>query len=188
MHIAVYVREHCLFLSCYTPRNITKRDHCGKFLCWQGIRRYSKESDLRFYSTERLGNVITVTFAQSRVNQELAQEGVLPFGRFWASNLPKGAPGAGLLLHFIPSFIVIIAIPAGDAFNFILDVEGYPASILNLFVVLGLFILRYASPNAHRPFETWIIVPVFFLIAQGFLLTAPFLRPPGGKGDTSLPN
>jgi hypothetical protein len=77
--------------------------------------------------------------------------------------------------------------PAGDAFNFILDVEGYPASIINLFVVLALFILRYTCPDLHRPFKTWIIVPFFFLIAQGFLLTAPFLRPPGGKGDTSLP-
>jgi amino acid transporter len=71
--------------------------------------------------------------------------------------------------------------------NFILDVEGYPLSIINLFVVIGLFILRYRSPNLHRPFKTWIIVPIFFLIAQSFLLVAPFIRPPGGKGDTSLP-
>ena len=27
----------------------------------------------------------------------------------------------------------------------------------------------------------------FYLVAQAFLLVAPFLRPPGGKGDTSLP-
>jgi amino acid transporter len=90
-------------------------------------------------------------------------------------------------IHILQEKCQLILQPAGDAFNFILDVEGYPASIINLFVVLGLFILRYTSPKAHRPFKTWIIVPVFFLIAQGFLLTAPFLRPPGGKGDTSLP-
>ena len=30
-------------------------------------------------------------------------------------------------------------------------------------------------------------MPFFFLAAQCFLLVAPFLRPPGGKGDTSLP-
>ena len=28
---------------------------------------------------------------------------------------------------------------------------------------------------------------MFFLAGQAFLLIAPFLRPPGGKGDTSLP-
>lgn len=63
-----------------------------------------------------LGNVLTVTFAQARVNQELAKEGAIPFSRFWASNWPNKAPGAGLLLHFIPSLIVIVAIPAGDAY------------------------------------------------------------------------
>lgn len=31
--------------------------------------------------------------------------------------------------------------------NFILDVEGYPSSVINLFVVIGLFILRFTSPN-----------------------------------------
>ncbi|TVY75961.1 High-affinity methionine permease [Lachnellula suecica] len=51
------------------------------------------------------GNVCTVTFAQARVNQELAKEGA--FGRFWASNWPFGSPSAGLLLHWIPSFIPI---------------------------------------------------------------------------------
>jgi len=98
-----------------------------------------------FVALSALGNVVTITFAQSRVNQELAKEGVLlyvfsknpppielycnardisrlhpekskadseisSFGKFWASNWPRGAPGAGLLLHFIPSFIVIVAI------------------------------------------------------------------------------
>jgi amino acid transporter len=63
------------------------------------------------------GNVLTVTFAQARVNQELAKEGVIPFPRFWASTWPRGAPGAGLLLHWIPSFIIIIAIPFGKHSN-----------------------------------------------------------------------
>ncbi|KAJ8580130.1 hypothetical protein M405DRAFT_869702 [Rhizopogon salebrosus TDB-379] len=53
-----------------------------------------------------LGNVITVTFAASRVNQELAKEGIpLPFGnKFWASNWPTGkSPLPGLIIHLIPS-------------------------------------------------------------------------------------
>ena len=71
--------------------------------------------------------------------------------------------------------------------NLIIDVEGYPSSIISLFVVLGLFYLRYAQPHAHRPFKPWLVVPFFYLAGQCFLLTAPFLRPPSGKGDTSLP-
>ncbi|RMZ76084.1 hypothetical protein DV737_g4955, partial [Chaetothyriales sp. CBS 132003] len=134
-----------------------------------------------------LGNVMTVTFAQARVNQELAKEGVIPFPKFWASSWPFGSPSAGLLLHFIPSFIVIVAIPFGDAYSFILDVEGYPGSVVNLFVVIGYFWLRYSAPKVTRPFRCWWPVAAFYLVAQCFLLIAPFLRPPGGKGDTSLP-
>ena len=38
-----------------------------------------------------------------------------------------------------------------------------------------------------RPFKIWWPVAVFFLFGQAFLLVAPFLRPPSGVGDTSLP-
>ncbi|KAL2840933.1 amino acid/polyamine transporter I [Aspergillus pseudodeflectus] len=133
------------------------------------------------------GNVMTVTFAQARVNQELAKEGVIPFPTFWASSWPFGSPSAGLLLHFIPSLIVIVAIPFGDAYNFILDLEGYPGSIINFLVVAGLFYLRWSEPHLHRPFGVWWPVAVFFMAGQAFQVVAPFIRPPGGKGDTSLP-
>jgi len=61
-----------------------------------------------FVALSALGNVLTITFAQSRVNQEISKEGIIPFSRFWASNWPGEAPGPGLLLHFIPSIIVIV--------------------------------------------------------------------------------
>ncbi|KAJ5704296.1 hypothetical protein N7493_011434 [Penicillium malachiteum] len=133
------------------------------------------------------GNVLTVTFAQARVNQELAKEGVIPFPKFWASNWPFKSPSAGLLLHFIPSFIVIVAIPFGDAYDFIIDLEGYPSSVINFLVVAGLFYLRWKAPKVHRPFRAWWPVAFFFMVGQAFQLVAPFIRPPGGNGDTSLP-
>ncbi|KAG2034092.1 amino acid transporter [Suillus americanus] len=140
-----------------------------------------------FIALSALGNVITITFAASRVNQELAKEGIpLPFGnKFWASNWPTGkSPLPGLIIHLIPSVIVIIAPPPNIAYPFILDVEGYPQQIINLFIVIGLFYLRWKKPNAVRPFKVWWPLAVFFLAAAVFLLVAPFLRPPGGIGDT----
>ncbi len=140
-----------------------------------------------FVALSALGNVMTITFAQSRVNQELAKEGVIPFSRFWASNWPSGSPSAGLFLHFVPSFVVIVAIPFGDAYNFILDLEGYPSSVISFLVVIGLAILRWRAPEAPRPFRVWWPVAGFFMVGQAFLLVAPFLRPPDGLGDTNLP-
>ncbi|KAI0338061.1 amino acid transporter [Trametopsis cervina] len=140
-----------------------------------------------FVALSALGNVVTVTFAASRVNQELAKEGIpLPFGsRFWASNWPTGkSPLPGLIVHLIPSVIVIIAPPPAIAYPFILDVEGYPQQIFNFFIVVGLFWLRWKKPNVLRPFKVWWPVAVFFLAASVFLLVAPFLRPANGKGDT----
>lgn len=75
----------------------------------------------------------------------------------------------------------------GDAYYFILDVQGYPNSVISFFVVVGLFILRWRAPHVPRPFQVWWPVAAFFLAAQAFLIVAPFLRPPGGIGDTRLP-
>lgn len=130
---------------------------------------------------------MTVTFAHARVNQEIAKEGVLPFGAFWASTWPFGAPTGGIFLHFIPSIIMITAIPTGDAYNFIIDVEGYPRAVVFFAVCVGLFLLRWKKPYVERPFRVWLPVAGFFLVGQCFLLVAPFLRPKGGKGDTSQP-
>ncbi|OSD05040.1 amino acid transporter [Trametes coccinea BRFM310] len=140
-----------------------------------------------FVALSALGNVVTVTFALSRINQELAKEGLpLPFGnKFWASNWPTGkSPFPGLVLHMIPSIIIMIAPPPNVAYPFILDVQGYPIQVINLFVVIGLFWLRYRKPNATRPFKVWLTVAFFYLAAIVFLLVAPFIRPANGVGDT----
>jgi amino acid transporter len=51
-----------------------------------------------FVALSNLGNVLAVSFAHSRFNQELAKEGLLPFSRFWASNKPRNAPAASVSL------------------------------------------------------------------------------------------
>ncbi|KAI0090101.1 amino acid transporter [Irpex rosettiformis] len=139
-----------------------------------------------FVALSALGNVLTVTFAAARVNQELAKEGVpLPFAnRFWASNWPMKTPLPGLVMHTIPSIIVVLAPPPNIAYPFILDIEGYPLQIINFFIVIGLFWLRWKRPGLSRPFKVWLPVAFFFLAATAFLIVAPFLRPANGIGDT----
>ncbi|PPQ87635.1 hypothetical protein CVT25_011475 [Psilocybe cyanescens] len=75
-----------------------------------------------FVALSALGNVLSVSFSQGRVNQELGREGILPFTRIWSSNKPFNAPLGGLALHWLICIIVIFALPPGDAYNFILNV------------------------------------------------------------------
>ncbi|RMZ78328.1 hypothetical protein DV738_g3885, partial [Chaetothyriales sp. CBS 135597] len=184
----LYILANVAYFSAATPEELSSSGiTVGSFFMLKVFGTAAQKALSVLIAISALGNVMTVTFAQARVNQELAKEGVIPFPKFWASSWPFGSPSAGLFLHFIPSFIVIVAIPFGDAYSFILDVEGYPGSVVNLFVVIGFFWLRYSAPKVPRPFRCWWPVAVFYFAAQGFLLVAPFLRPPNGVGDTSLP-
>jgi amino acid transporter len=49
-----------------------------------------------FVALSNLGNVLAVSFAHARLNQELGKEGLLPGARFWASNKPFNAPAAAV--------------------------------------------------------------------------------------------
>ncbi|KZF19615.1 high affinity methionine permease [Xylona heveae TC161] len=186
----LYILANVSYFSVGTPQEIA---HSGITVASFFVGRVFGATAERilsvFVAISAFGNVMTVTFTRARLNQELAKEGVVPFPRFWASTWPVGSPSAGLLLHWIPSFVVIAAIPFGDAYNFIIDLEGYPGSILSFFVVLAVFLLRFDPETKHlpRPFRVPLPIAGFFMVGQTFLLVAPFLRPPGGKGDTSLP-
>jgi amino acid transporter len=72
-----------------------------------------------FVSLSALGNIMTHTFSISRVDQELAKEGMLPFSTFWASNWPTGAPSASLCLVFLVTFIQVVTIPFGKSTQYL---------------------------------------------------------------------
>ncbi|KAF7425979.1 hypothetical protein PC9H_008341 [Pleurotus ostreatus] len=184
----LYLLANVAYFAAATKEEIVKSGVTVASLFFKNVFGTQAQRALSvFVALSALGNVITVTFAASRINQELAKAGVpLPFGnRFWASNWPTGkSPLPGLIIHLIPSIIVIIAPPPQVAYPFILDVEGYPQQIINVFIVVGLFWLRYKKPNAVRPFKVWWPIAVFFLAAALFLMIAPFLPPANGVGDT----
>ncbi|KIM66404.1 hypothetical protein SCLCIDRAFT_7849 [Scleroderma citrinum Foug A] len=130
------------------------------------------------------------TFSVSRVNQELAKEGIpLPLGnKFWASNWPTGkSPLPGLIVHLIPSAIVILAPPMAVAYPFVIDVEGYPMQIVNFFIIVA--VQRFGL-HTHKagfnpdPASVWWPLAVLYLVAAVFLRIAPFLPPKNGVGNT----
>jgi amino acid transporter len=117
---------------------------------------------------------------QARLNQEIARAGFLPFSSYLASSKPFNAPMGGLIVHYIPSLLVIALPPSGEVYSFILEVEGYPGQIFALAVSIGVLWLRYKRPDLKRPFKAWIGAVVFRIALSLALLAAPFF-PPKGK-------
>ncbi|KAL5385810.1 hypothetical protein DPSP01_004590 [Paraphaeosphaeria sporulosa] len=123
------------------------------------------------------GNVMVVTFALARLNQEIARQGFLPFSKILASTKPFNAPMGALIVHYIPSLLVIALPPSNEVYSFILEVEGYPGTIFALALSIGLLYLRQKRPDLKRPFRAWKIAPVFRIILSLALLAAPFFPP-----------
>ena len=55
------------------------------------------------------------------VVQELGREGVLPFSSLFASNKPFGAPFAGLFEQWLVTSGLVLLVPPGDAYLFMLS-------------------------------------------------------------------
>ncbi|KAF8549793.1 amino acid transporter [Imleria badia] len=184
----LYILANVAYFSAATKEEIESSGVTVAALFFKNVFGTAAERALSvFVALSALGNVITRMFASARVNQELAKEGIpLPFGnRFWASNWPTGkAPLPGLIINLITSVIVILGPPMNVAYPFILDVQGYPIQIISLFVVIGLFWMRWKRPDIPRPFKVWWPLAVFYLVTTVFLLVAPFIPPANGVGDT----
>jgi amino acid transporter len=139
------------------------------------------------------GNVMVVTFAlvrnhpymimiytntfQARLNQEIARQGFLPFSKVLSSTKPFNAPMGALIVHYIPSMLVIALPPSNEVYSFILEVEGYPGTIFALALSIGLLYLRRKRPDLKRPFRAWKIAPIFRILLSLALLAAPFFPP-----------
>ncbi|KAI6782611.1 High-affinity methionine permease-like protein [Emericellopsis cladophorae] len=127
-----------------------------------------------------LGNVLAVSFAHSRLNQELAKEGMLPFSRFWASNKPFNSPAPALFLHWLITVIVLVAPPAGPAYSFVVNLYTYPGSWINGFVGAGLIYLQWSkTENWSSPWHTYLPISILWLLSNIFLVLVPFLPPQG---------
>lgn len=64
------------------------------------------------------GNLVTVLIGQSRVIREIGRQGVLPYPKFWVTTKPFGTPIGPYVLKWAMTVLMIVAPPAGDAFDF----------------------------------------------------------------------
>ncbi|KAL8691465.1 MAG: hypothetical protein Q9218_003309 [Villophora microphyllina] len=115
------------------------------------------------------GNIVVMTFTASRVKQELAKEGVIPFSLFFASSSttpwallrrrfsspkkpddsPEQSPSAALFLHWIFSMVMIAATSSttpGTAYTVLVSLYSYTVvTLIGFFVSGGLLYLRFFS-------------------------------------------
>ncbi|KAF7563159.1 hypothetical protein G7046_g957 [Stylonectria norvegica] len=137
------------------------------------------------------GNLLAVLLGTSRIIRECGRQGVLPFPRFWASTRPFGTALGPYLAKWAITVVMILAPPAGDAFNFITDLKIYPAAFFDFLMALGLIIVRRRRKRLNLPrptFRVWDIVLVFNILKNVYLMVMPWYPPDGGpySGDVSF--
>lgn len=145
----------------------------------------AKKAAAVFVGLSALGNVLSVIFSQGRIIQQLGREGILPFSRFFATSRPFDSPFVGLFQHYIVCVVTIIAPPSSDAYNFILNLISYPMNIINCFVSAGLLYIywkrRKGELEWNPPISAGYIITAFFLLANVYLVIAPYVPPTGGQ-------
>jgi amino acid transporter len=129
------------------------------------------------------GNLLAVLVGQSRQIREIARQGVLPWTEFWVSTKPFGTPLGPYLLKWVFTIIMIVAPPAGDAFQFVVSLKSYPDAIFHVALGAGLIFLRRRRDRSGTPrsdFRAWWVVVVLYLLSQIYLLVMPWIPPVGG--------
>ncbi|KAB8077381.1 amino acid permease-domain-containing protein [Aspergillus leporis] len=137
------------------------------------------------------GNLIAVMINYSRMLRETGRQGVLPWAKFWTSTKPFGTPWGPYVVQWAITVVMILAPPAGDAFNFVVDLAVYPGNIFNFLLVIGLLLIRRrrSKLNLPRPeYRAWSIAIGFALLANLYMLAAPWYPPATGAngGDVSF--
>ncbi|WWC67390.1 uncharacterized protein I206_101298 [Kwoniella pini CBS 10737] len=134
-------------------------------------------------------NILNSVVGHSRMIREVGRQGVLPFPKFWVTTWPFGTPTGAIIAVWVVSFVIVIAPPAGTAFNFIVAIQNYPSSLFLALMTFGLFIVRRDRKRLNLPrpeYRSWTIVVLFFLAANLFLIIMPWVPPTGGINNSSF--
>ncbi|KAH3670505.1 hypothetical protein OGAPHI_001020 [Ogataea philodendri] len=119
------------------------------------------------------GNIFTVMFHLSRMNQEIFREGFLPFSRFFASNWPFGAPLRALVFPLVISCFFLLIPTPDNVYDYIINLESYPLELFLGLTVAGIFVLKRRIPDYQYPNRLLVVHAVVTLALAVFLVVAP---------------
>ncbi|KAL2832969.1 amino acid permease-domain-containing protein [Aspergillus cavernicola] len=135
------------------------------------------------------GNLLAVLIGSSRMLRECGRQGVLPFTKFWTSTRPFGTPLGPYFLKWVLTSLMVIAPPAGDAFNFIVNLGVYPQSMFHFLLAIGLLLIRRQRKRLNIPrteWHAWSVVVYFAIVANFYLLVAPWYPPTEGANGGNV--
>jgi APA family basic amino acid/polyamine antiporter len=106
-----------------------------------------------------ISTISSMILAGPRVTHTMGQDYRLL--SFLGRKTPNGTPAIATLFQCAISLLIIFVFPFEDVVKFI----SFTLSIFTFLTVLGLFIMRFRSPQMERPFKAWgyPVVPFLFL-------------------------
>ena len=154
-----------------------------------------------FTAVSSFGYIIGQTFTVSRVKQEIAKEGVIPFAKFFGENrtlfrrlrsnnkssTSEPTPLGALFLHWsFAIFLILVTWPVKPAYAYRILVGQYayivdvvPSTVM----AIGLLVLRFSSnwsSKSPMPFWLSVLAAFIYLLANGFPLVAVWVPPAKG--------
>ncbi|KAF5327890.1 hypothetical protein D9619_004853 [Psilocybe cf. subviscida] len=173
------------------PREVIRES--GQLIAVHFFRRVFGETGAKVFpllvALSCFGNIIAVTVGHTRVIREVARQGLLPYPAFFTSIKPLGTPLGPVLLKGSLSILVILAVPAKDAFNFVLDFASYPNLFFQCAAAVSVWVLRRRRKRANLPrasLQAANSVVALYLVSCILLLVLPWVPPEPGHADVSF--
>jgi len=141
------------------------------------------------------GNVMSSTYVSTRVKQEIAREGIIPWPEFWTRSTHLGTPGPALLLHWIFSTAFIIAAPLDDSNGYLIvsTIFNYSRTLVGVAIGCALLCAPWLSSfsdtldreEAHRwkpkssKLGFWLVYPltVIYIFTNLFVFVVAWFPP-----------
>ncbi|KAF2731965.1 amino acid transporter [Polyplosphaeria fusca] len=184
----LYILANVAYFAAVPAEEIRESKELAAALFFEAVFGRAGKALPALVAVSAAGNIMAVIIGDSRMIRECARQGIVPWPHVWASTRPLGTPFAPILLKWALTTIVILALPFGDAFNFLVDLRSYPDSIFLFLMIVGIYYIRYRRKKEgipEAPFQVWHVALIFSALVCLFLLIMPWYPPEDG-GDVSF--